>query len=116
MYIGLSKSLNMKRILTIITLLAPALAYAQGQSIASGSIIGGVVTLVVLFLLFLALREVVMWYWKINTIIENQATQIRTQQETNNLLSEQITLMKGYYKPEQTTINPKSIDLNKPED
>jgi hypothetical protein len=107
----------MKRILTVIALLAPTLAFAQGQSIASGSLIGGVITLVVLFLLFLALREVVMWYWKINIIIENQAQQIKTQQETNNLLSEQITLMKCYYKLDQESISTKEpIDLSKPED
>ena len=107
----------MKRILTVFTLLAPTLAFAQVQSIASGSLTGGVIALVILCLLFLVLREVVMWYWKINTIIENQAKQIKTQQETNNLLSEQITLMKGYYKPDKESISAKEpIDLSKPED
>lgn len=106
----------MKRTLTIITLLIPTIAFAQFGSSPS-SLLSGIIALLLLALLFLTLREVVMWYWKINTIIDNQATQIRTQQETNNLLSEQITLMKGHYKPDQGTINPKEpIDLSKPED
>lgn len=82
----------MKRTLAIISVFIPTLAFSQAASFDSGDLIRGVITFAVMILIFLLLREVVMWYWKINTIIDNQAQQIRTQQETNNLLSEQITL------------------------
>lgn len=64
-------------------------------------------------LILLVLREVVMWYWKINTIVENQENQIRLQQETNDLLIEQINLMKDHYKAEKGGGSTGSIDLNK---
>ena len=65
-------------------------------------------------IIFIALREVVMWYFKINIIIENQAKQIKIQQETNNLLSEQLTLMKGHYNPEKVNSEDNLTDLNHP--
>jgi len=107
----------MKVILTIITLLIPSLAFSQAGSFDSGSLIGGLIALAILIAIFLVLREVVMWYWKINTIINNQAQQIRTQQETNNLLSEQITLMKGYYNANHSEDGANdTINLSKSED
>ena len=37
----------------------------------AASALGGIViTIAVLFLLFIALRAVMLWYWKINTIVE----------------------------------------------
>jgi hypothetical protein len=64
----------MKRTIAVMTILMPAIAHAE--SFASGSLIGGIITQVITVSLFLVLREVVLWYWKINTIIENQAKQI----------------------------------------
>lgn len=96
----------MKTNLTVIALIIPAVASAQSG--LSGSFFGALIGLAIVILIFLLLREVVMWYWKINAIIENQEKQLNSQQETNNLLSEQITLMKDYYRGESTSTVPQS--------
>jgi len=92
----------MKSNLTLIAIVIPTAVFAQSDS--SGTIYAALIALAILLIIFLALREVVMWYWKVNTIVDNQIKLIRTQQETNNLLSEQISLMKGYYKADNINI------------
>ncbi len=93
----------MKRNLTLIALLSPTFAFAQSSS--SQTLFGGLFALLIIVLIFLALREVVMWYWKINAIIENQEKLLKSHKETNNLLSEQLSVMKGYYKPDGLDTN-----------
>lgn len=46
---------------------------------------------------FIVLRDVALWYWKVNTIVQNQERLIKSQRETNNLLSEQINLLKAQF-------------------
>ena len=104
----------MKSTLTIFTLLIPTIAVAQFD-LSPISFLNGLTALLLLALIFLTLREVMMWYWKINTIIENQAEQIKSQQETNNLLTEQIKLMKDYYRSDPPAVD-KSINLDRSED
>lgn len=87
----------MKRNLTLIASILPSFAFAQSGS--SPTLLGGLFALLIIVLIFLALREVVMWYWKVNTIIANQEKLLKTQGETNDLLSEQLSVLKGYYKP-----------------
>ncbi|CAM4305168.1 hypothetical protein SAMN06265348_110276 [Pedobacter westerhofensis] len=88
----------MKRKFTLVALLLPTATFAQSST--SSKLFYSLMGFGIVILVFLVLREVVMWYWKVNTIIDNQVKLIRTQQETNNLLTEQITLMKGYYQPD----------------
>lgn len=57
-------------------------------------------------IVFIILRDVSLWYWKINTIVQNQERLIKSQQETNNLLSEQITIMKN-----NSGLNEKQSDV-----
>jgi len=49
-----------------------------------------VLILLVVVIVFLLIREVLCWYWKINTRIELQEEQIKLQKEILNLL-EKIT-------------------------
>jgi hypothetical protein len=68
-------------------------AQAAGTS-GSGNWVALIVGLAIVVGLFLILREVVMWYWKINTIIQNQEKQHHTQKHTNDLLNEYINIYK----------------------
>lgn len=90
----------MKRNLTLIASILPSFAFAESGS--SQTLLGGLFALLIIVLIFLALREVVMWYWKVNTIIANQEKLLKTQGETNSLLNEQLSVMKGHYKPDTT--------------
>lgn len=45
--------------------------------------------------LFFLLREVMIWYWKISTIISNQEISIKLANRTNQLLKEQIELSRS---------------------
>lgn len=77
----------------------PLLANAQSELGSNfGGLIGGLFVIGFAVLLFIVFRQIVLWYWKVDLIIKNQEIQIRSQQETNNLLSEQISILKGYYK------------------
>lgn len=59
-----------------LTLLAlspiPLFAQSYGSSGDFGGLAGLVVGILIFVLIFLALREVMTWYWKINAIIQNQ--------------------------------------------
>lgn len=46
-------------------------------------------------LLFLALRQVMLWYWKVEVQITNQELTNKLLASNNALLNEQITLMKA---------------------
>lgn len=89
----------MKKILFIFLAFLPLISNAQAEAASSFSgLIGGLMVIGVAILIFLVFRQIVLWYWKVDLIIKNQEIQIRSQQETNNLLSEQISILKGYYK------------------
>lgn len=44
--------------------------------------------------LFLVLRQLVLWYWKVDVIIRNQEVTNKLLTNSNSLLKEQIALMK----------------------
>lgn len=58
------------------------------------------VLIVICILLFLALRQVMLWYWKIEAIIKNQEITNKLLSNNNVLLNEQVSIMKSQIKPE----------------
>lgn len=84
-----------KSILITLILFFPMLLFAQ----AGGDSLVGTLTLTVFIIAiaigaFLILRSLVLWYWKVYEIIGNQEKQIHEQQQTNNLLKNQIEILK----------------------
>lgn len=69
----------MKKQILFLLSMSPAFLLAQSESFAAGSIAGGLFTLTVMLVLFLILRGLMLWYWKVDKILKNQ-------QETNDLL------------------------------
>lgn len=65
-----------------------------------GNLAGSIIVIVIGILLFLALRQVVLWYWKVDTIIKNQELTNQLLSSNNSLLNEQIAIMKSRIKPE----------------
>ena len=63
------------------------------------SLLGAIVAIVIGILLFLALRQVMLWYWKVDTIIKNQELTNQLLSNNNALLNEQISFMKSQIKP-----------------
>ncbi len=84
----------MKKLTTIFLATTPALGFSQVYTDSPGSSAGGIVMFLIglafFLLIFLVLRQVVLWYWKIDTIIKNQQEQIQAQRTTNILLDEFI--------------------------
>jgi len=52
-------------------------------------------------LLFVVLRQVMLWYWKIDIIVKNQEMTNQLLANNNALLNEQLSFMKSSLKPEQ---------------
>ena len=76
-------------------LFIPILLFAQSDG--AGAIIGYLLLyafgFAIAFVIFLALRSVVLWYWKVYDIIKNQELQIYEQKQTNYLLETQNELL-----------------------
>lgn len=92
----------MKRTLTILLLL-PVLAQAQGMGIGFGfaQLVGVMIFFGVIALLFLVLRKLALWYWKIDTIVNQQQQNINAlqiiynhNQEALNAAKEQTAILK----------------------
>ncbi|RLJ79436.1 hypothetical protein [Pedobacter alluvionis] len=79
----------MKKILTLLTLL-PLFANAQvaNDGFNFGSLIGVLVGIGVMLLIFLVLRQLVLWYWKIDKIVAYQEQNIITLQSVYNTQKE----------------------------
>ena len=59
---------------------------------------GGLIILLLITLgLFFLLRSIMLWYWKIDTIVKNQEDQKKLMKEQKDLL-EQIYLLQGGHK------------------
>lgn len=52
-------------------------------------------------LLFVVLRQVMLWYWKIDIIVKNQEMTNQLLANNNALLNEQLSFMKSSPKPGQ---------------
>ena len=84
----------MKKILLLLLSAVPIAAFAQSGETPGASIIGGIFIIAICIGLFFAFRGIVLWYWKVDTILKNQEEQIRTQRATNSLLNEYIAFLK----------------------
>ena len=87
----------MKKILMLSTGIAsPAITYSQSynSSSDSSSLAAGIIVLGIGVLIFLVLRQVMIWYWKIDHIIKNQETTNTLLSQNNALLNEQILFLK----------------------
>jgi len=100
----------MKKLPTLlILLLAPGLLFAQAAAMSDSSAFG----VLMLFLIgcaialgiFLLIRSVMLWYWKVYELLQNQKNQIYEQQQTNCLLSQQIELLSKHLKNSETGIS-----------
>ena len=89
----------MKKHLLLITLMAPFVASAQGESAGNLEVIGAIVVLALAFLLFFLLRSVMLWYWRVDVIIKNQEKANELLSKNNALLNEQILVLRGDCKP-----------------
>ena len=93
-----------KSILTLITTLP---LFSFGQTAGSSNydisgLVGLIIGIIVCLVIFLALRQLVLWYWKVETIITNQSKQIKmlesiynSIEENNRLAQTQIELVIG---------------------
>lgn len=99
-----------KSILTILAI-TPLMSFAQinssyeSESLGLGGLIGLLIGLGICLLIFLALRQVVLWYWKIETLIANQHEQTKALQSIYNLLDEDIRLRKEQSKAQSKQIS-----------
>jgi|GEM_PF-1027660 len=87
----------MKRPILFLLSLSPSLLFAQAEAseiFYPGAILG----IVILIGVFLALRTLMLWYWKIDKLLKNQ-------QETNSLLRS-IDEKLGKQLEQHTTIHP----------
>jgi len=61
-----------------------------GQMEGFGNLFSGLMILflvvVIMFGIFLLIRSLILWYWKISIIVENQEKQLEEQQKTNAVL------------------------------
>lgn len=64
-----------------------------------------IIGLLIMVGLFVALRSVALWYFKINVIITIQKEQLHEQKITNALLAEQNDLLRGIIRPAKTPDN-----------
>ena len=93
-----------KSILTLITTL-PLFSFGQTAGNSNYDIsgfVGLIIGIIVCLVIFLALRQLVLWYWKVETIITNQSKQIKmlesiynSIEENNRLAQTQIELVIG---------------------
>jgi len=82
----------MKKVVLIIACAIPSAAIAQ--SAVKYDPFEYFLAFFIALIVILVLREVFTWYWKVNIIVKNQSEQIKQQIETNNLLKEQIDLLR----------------------
>lgn len=82
----------MKKQLLTLALVAPLTLKAQAavERTDFGSIFAFLFAVGICILIFLALRQIMLWYWKVDTIIQNQEKQIE-------LMEEQIKAQSKFY-------------------
>ncbi|WP_316815461.1 hypothetical protein [Pedobacter nyackensis] len=97
----------MKKLLTLLAFAIPLASYSQATSSGSFTNVPGslglILSLVITILIFLALRSIMLWYWKVETMLQNQ-------EETNQLLRDNYNLLNEYivYMKEKEEKTPKS--------
>jgi large-conductance mechanosensitive channel len=78
-----------------------------------GNLISSLFIVLIVFLVcaavFLLIRSIVLWYWKVDVIVRNQQDQTSLLQTQNQLLKEQNTILKEF----KDQMKNNSIDPNK---
>lgn len=78
----------MKKLLTMF-LLSPVVVFAQSDSsMFSGGLISFIISFLFALVVFLIIRGVMLWYWRVNDIIKRQDTQIELLQSIVRRLEE----------------------------
>jgi len=90
----------------------PILLFAQ-DGYSRGNSLLGVFTLFLIGLaialgVFLLIRSLMLWYWKVYELLQNQKNQIYEQQQTNYLLTVQNELLMKHLKIEKENTAPQS--------
>jgi peptidoglycan hydrolase CwlO-like protein len=87
----------MKKILILAALLLPFTSNAQSSlPDSSGGVLATILIVIVVSLgTFLVLRQVALWYFNINKMIENQDITNHLLDKNNKLLKEQVELLKS---------------------
>ncbi|WP_152439724.1 hypothetical protein [Arcticibacter svalbardensis] len=62
----------MKKSITFLFATLPVMAFAQDGGYTAGPVIGILIGLALCVGLFLVLRSLMLWYWKIDSIVRNQ--------------------------------------------
>lgn len=91
----------MKKLIIIsFILFFPMILFAQsGGDSFVGTLIETIFIMAIAVGMFLILRSLVLWYWKVYDIINNQEKQIYEQQQTNDLLKKQIEILNKLLPP-----------------
>jgi hypothetical protein len=84
----------MKKTLTTVSVFIPLMGYSQSSANATGGLLTGLFIIGISVLVFFALRQVMLWYWKVEKVLKNQEEQLKAQHTTNSLLYELNTLLK----------------------
>lgn len=89
-------------LLALLPLLSFGQAYAEAGNAASGSIVAFLIAIGVCIIIFFALRQLFLWYWKVDLIIKKQDEQTQllkgiynSMEENNKLTQSQIELVIG---------------------
>ena len=93
---------SMKKLILLITffIFLPVFVFAEGSGEFLGMLFIALISLGIGIGIFLILRGVVLWYWKVYDIIENQTKLIYEQQRTNYFLEVQNQLLEKLTKKE----------------
>lgn len=98
----------MKKSILTSLLISPLICFGQAYP-DSGSGLGGIIGLIVglgiCLAIFLVLRQFVLWYWKVETIIANQQEQTKALQAIYNSIEEQNRLLKQNIETKNKTTN-----------
>ena len=67
----------------------------ESSGIGAQQIIIGLFALAFLAIVFLAIRSILLWYWRVDVIVRNQEAQTGLLQRQNDLMEEQTEVLKG---------------------
>jgi cell division protein FtsB len=85
----------MKNSILIALLISPLFSNAQTGGDIPGMLMVVAVVLGMVTLIFLALRQVLLWYWKVDQIVYNQQKANALMERNNKLLKEQVDLLRS---------------------
>lgn len=97
----------MKKLILPAALMLPLITNAQSSDTTASYLGSMIIGLLVSIGIFLALRQVALWYLNINKIVENQEITNHLLDKNNKLLKEQVELLKSQI---ELTVGPAKPD------